>query len=221
MMMRSFAIALLTCVTLAMPNLAQAQATARVDATALGKLKKYASSKAHYDQLARMIRLVEPTSCKKIEIKKPAAARFLIMPPVFKPGETTPSGGEWQERWQIDRCGEKVLHNFHFIARQGNVPAANPLPPGDSLARPREQVITFNHVAQLLIQNFTQCKKFNLLRTQKSTVRVERTYSEKTQKQRADWDEIWHYDVCGQKKTVLVNFKSNDQGELVPRMKIQ
>lgn len=218
MMMRFLAIGLLFCAGMLAPATASAQAQAvRVDQAALEKLKKYASSDAHYDQIKRIVRLVESNQCARIEINSPAKARFLIRPPEFAGNATTPTGGEWQERWEINRCGDKVLHNFHFIARPNEVPYVNPLPPGNSVAWPREQVQTFNLIAKLMIDRFKQCKNFKLVRTELGQIRQERTFVSNDGKLKADWDEVWHYNVCGEKKDVKITFSTDANGVLGPR----
>lgn len=143
-------------------------------------------------------------------------AGFMILrPPVFKDGNDVPVAGVWKDQVRIDRCGQKVLHNVLFVAREAGLPGVGLLLPGGTGAMPELQKKMIQPAA-LAAMDKAKCKDANkvIVADTRQDKIIDQPKSNDKGQTVGSWQETWVFQACGKTVDLPVLFEADGKGGL-------
>jgi len=187
------------------------------------KLETYLTSPSYNAMISDMALRNEralSTGCLTSTVEKRSNLQIL-QEPRFAGTQEAPVAGSWKDQVEINRCGRKAYHNFLFVAQPDKQPELVVLMPGTTRTNPvlqRDVLVYVGGQAKLLADQ--KCFGFELPRILNTAFEKENKplKSDGTGKMtQGEWQEIWSYDVCGQKEDfrVLLRVKPDGTSEFI------
>ncbi len=127
-----------------------------------------------------------------------------VLQPIEMPdGGERPTSGAWRLGYNAQRCGTAKRFNALFVIRAGDVPTAQALVPGATIAGVQLMFDTVKNAVPLLLALAKDCKDLRVVDT-----RVTRPLTQLG----ASWGEEWQFQRCGETVDVPINFVPTADG---------
>jgi hypothetical protein len=178
------------------------------------KFQKYLNSDAHGALVGKTYASVPKAifeSCKNIVSKGSNSIPLSI---ITFGADGNPATGSWKQQFPLEACGEKIVLNFYFIARDGTINDTVGAP-GDSHASLLLQHDTVMYAQMGAMRKMPDCKTLNIKNTRFEGFGTPDVPDPGPNAKFRPWWETWTMIGCGQTVEVPIIYQPDATGTTI------